>query len=237
MADMKHSHYRVKEFGPNSTKIVFFFTILNTRLWLYWWPIRKLTKNGFKVIAYDYSGRLVLNGDVQKFLDVSHAIQSDVASRIRVYKVSGATDFYAFGSSMGTIFTIMCAANIREISKVVINLTYGSLAEHVWSWRYLRRSKRMLMREGITMERLEEMVTLISPIPNAAKLKGKEVLLYLARRDKVLPSSQSSKFKAALDKANVSYQYHESRWLGHVASIIANLWRWRIYTDFLRAKH
>lgn len=234
MAYMANTAFRVKEFGPRSDRIIFFFTILNTSTWLYWWPIKKLTDQGYRVIAYDYSGKLVLNGDVPKFLHVSDAIQQDVSTRIVQYKQQGARSFYAFGSSMGTIFAITCAARIKDISKVVINLTYGSLAENVWSWWYLTLSKRKLIRQGITMERLEGLLKPISPTQNAGKLAGKEVLLYLSRRDRVLPNSQSGKFKAALDAAHVKYHYHENKYLGHVASIVMNLWRWRTYVDFLK---
>jgi pimeloyl-ACP methyl ester carboxylesterase len=227
--------FRVKEFGPQSEKVIFFFTILNTRIWLYWWPIRVLTRGGYRVVAYDYSSSLVLNGDVARFLAVSDAIQADLQARMLAYKEVGTRSFYAFGSSMGTIFAIVGAANIQEISKVVLNLTYGSLAETVWSWWYLRRTKQEFMRRGISMRELEQLLVPVSPIPNAKKLKGTDVLLYLSKRDKVLLFAQSSRFKAALDEAGVRYTYYENRYLGHISSVVVNFWRRQRYMDFFDA--
>ena len=31
------------------------------------WPIRKLVRHGYRVVAYDYSSKLVLKGDVKSF--------------------------------------------------------------------------------------------------------------------------------------------------------------------------
>jgi hypothetical protein len=224
--------FRVKEFGTG-TKVVFFFTILHSRIWLYRWPISKLVQHGFTVVAYDYKGNLVLEGNVGEFVKVSKKIADDVRERIIAYKHHGYTRFYSFGSSVGTIFAIYCAANIKDITKVVINTTYGSLAENVWTWKYLTRTKNKIIKSGLTMEKLEDLLTEISPIPNAKKLKGKAVLLYLAKHDEVLKFSQSNQFKQALEEADVHYIYYENRLLGHIPSIISNLIRWKRYINFL----
>jgi esterase/lipase len=230
---MKHNAFRVIEFGSGNKSVVFFFTILHSKIWLYRWPIKKLVQHGFTVVAYDYSGKLVLDGDIEKFITVTKEIEADVKKRIADYKEQAYKNFYCFGSSMGTILAIYCAANIKDLTKVIINTTYGSLAENVWTWRYLKRTKNKIIKNGLTMEKLETLLTEISPIPNAKKLKGKKVLLYLARHDEVLPFSQASKFKKALDEATVTYLYYENRSLKHIPSIIANLLRWKIYINFL----
>jgi hypothetical protein len=128
---------------------------------------------------------------------------------------------------MGTIFAIDAAAKNPGIVKVVVNLTYGSVADNVWTWWYLRFAKRRFQRLGVKMQDLERQLGSISPIPNASRLKSKAVLLYLSRRDRVLRYGQSRQFKDALDAAKVDYQYIENRHLGHIASIAVNLWRWR----------
>lgn len=41
--------------------------------------------------------------------------------------------FHSFGISFGTVFAMRAAPDISGINKIVINLTYGSLADNVWT--------------------------------------------------------------------------------------------------------
>lgn len=233
---MAAKQYRVTEFGAGNPKLMFFFCGMATRIWLYRGPVRRLVKVGYHVIAYDFDPWIVRDGDVNNFLQVGEQVNADTKQQIRRAKREGVRVFHAFGTSMGTLFAIKLAAENAEVSKVIINLTYGSVAENVWTWRYLRKLKQRCVAQGYTMKSLDKALAPISPIPNAPKLKGKKVLLYLPRRDKILRFEQSIQFREALLAAGVEHTYRENKYFGHIISGFINFLHPRIYIEFLAEK-
>src|SRR6266536_3160502 len=137
---------RVKEFGWTNHKLIFFFAGMGTRIWLHRGPISRLVQHGYHVVAYDFDPLIVRNGDADNFLAVAEAITNDVKNRVDAAKARGVDVIHAFGVSMGTLLAIKCAAEIPEISKVVINLTYGSVAENVWTWWFIKPAKERAIK-------------------------------------------------------------------------------------------
>jgi dipeptidyl aminopeptidase/acylaminoacyl peptidase len=134
---------------------------------------------------------------------------------------------------MGTLFAIKCTTEFPQINKLVINMTYGSIAENIWTWNFIKSTKARAIKEGYTLKSLDKKLEPISPIPNAPKLKGKRVLLYLSKNDKVLLYEQSLQFKRALDKAGVDYVYVENKHFGHIISGYNNFRKYKVWLDFL----
>ena len=232
---MVNKQFRVKEFGADKKKVIFFFAGMGTRIGLYRGSISKFVKNGYHVVAYDFDPLIVRNGDADNFIAVAEDATKDVREHVTQAKAAGIKVFHTFGVSMGTLLAIKCAAEMPEISKVVINLTYGSVAENVWTWWFIKPAKKRAIEQGYTMTALDKKLEPISPIPNAPKLKGKSVLLYLSKRDKILLFKQSSQFREALDEAGVDYEYYENRYVGHIATGFVNFLRPKRYLDFLNS--
>jgi len=225
--------FTVQEFGENNSKVLFHFAGMGTRTRLYKGPIGRFVQNGYRVIAYDFDPLIVRNGDVQTFLKVGAEVSADVAKQVAALKTKGVQNFAAYGVSMGTLMAIKCAAEVSEIKKVVVNLTYGSVAENIWTWWFIRPAKKRAIEQGYNLKALDDALAPISPIPHATKLKGKRVLLYLAKRDKVLLYNQSQQFKEALDREGVDYDYVENKYFGHVISGFINYNRPQKYLSFL----
>jgi dipeptidyl aminopeptidase/acylaminoacyl peptidase len=136
---------------------------------------------------------------------------------------------------MGTILAIKTAAELPEITRTIIMLTYGSIAENIWTWWFIHPAKRRAIRQGYTMESLDKKLAPISPIPNAPKLKGKKILLYIAFRDKILVYKQSHQFQEALDRAGVDYQLVENTKHGHNLSAYENFRQHSHWLTFLNS--
>ena len=234
---MKNSNsksFSFRSFGKAGNPVIFLYTAFRTRYWLYYPTIRKLVKEGYYVVVYDFNPTLVFKGEVSDLLNLANDILKNTKNQVEEFKKDGVKKFFAFGVSMGTIMGLRAAIEIPEIKKVVVNLTYGSLADTIWTQKVLGKIKKRFQKSGITKEKLELLLEPISPLSMARKLKGKKVLLYLSKKDKVILFSQSSEFKKALEEAKVDYVYRENQKFGHIISGFLNNARARTYLDFLK---
>ncbi len=225
--------FSYKSFGSVTDKVVFFFTSLGSKYWLYLPVIYTYVRAGYHVVVYDTSPGIIFDENIFRFLETGEKIARSVQDQVKNMRKKGVKVFVTHGNSMGTLYAVRSAVETPEITKVIINLTYGSLADNIWSWIVMRNIKKRLQRAGITKEQVDEILKPISPIPMAAKLKGKKVLLYLAKNDTLMLYKQSLQFKEALDKAKVDYVYIENPYFGHNTNMIINNFRSKVYLDFL----
>lgn len=238
MSTQKHlpklSRFNQKVFGAQNKRVVFFFAGMGTRTWLYTFTIRRLVRHGYKVVAYDFAPGVVKNGDADNFLQVAERVSQSVKRHIATFQSVGDESFAAFGVSMGTLMAIKVAGENTAIRKVIINMTYGSVAENVWTWKFVESTKRKSIEQGYTMETLDRKLVPVSPIPNAEKLKDKDVLLYLSTKDKILVFEQSRQFKDALDRHGVDYMYIQNDKHGHIIGGYQHMRNHAVWLDFLQ---
>lgn len=208
-------NYRVQERPVASDKCVIVFTAMGTRIGLYEIFIQRMNRKGYSCIMYDYPLRMVLDSRPAEWEEIYTELVQDAKNRIRIYKQKGHKNFYAYGISMGTLWSAKLARETPEISHVVINLTYGDLATNLWTYRGVKKIKATLEREGQTLESTRGIVAFADPIVNAPKLKGKKVLLYLSRTDRVQVYDQTKHTLAAFKEAELDLQYIENKYLGH----------------------
>lgn len=237
MSTQKHlpklSRFNEKIFGTHNKRVVFFFAGMGTRTWLYTFTIRRLVRHGYKVVAYDFAPGVVKNGDAGNFLEVAERVSQSVRRHIQTFQSTGSTSFAVFGVSMGTLMAIKVAGENEAITKVIINMTYGSVAENVWTWKFVESTKRKSIEQGYTMETLDRKLAPVSPIPNAEYLKGKDVLLYLSTKDKILVFEQSRQFKDALDRHGVNYTYIQNDKRGHIIGGYQHMHNHAVWLGFL----
>lgn len=219
----KLGKFNEKIFGAHNKRVVFFFAGMGTRTWLYSLSIRRLVKHDYKVVAYDFAAGIVKNGDADNLLDVINRVSRSVKRHIETFQKAGDVSFAVFGVSMGTLMAIKVAGENDAIKKVVINLTYGSVAENIWTWKLMESARGRSIEQGYSMETLDQKLAPVSPIPNAVRLKGKDVLLYLSRKDKILLFEQSRQFKDALDHHAVNYTYVQNDKRGHIIAGYQNM--------------
>lgn len=230
----KKSYYSFRIFGKPQSKVIFLFAALGHSYCFYYLTILFYNFAGYRVIAYDASPKIIFDHNLFKFMDTGFAIVENVKKQVAVMKKQGVKKFYTHGNSMGTLYAMRSAIDIPEIDKVIINHTYGRLADNLWSWFVLRGVKNDIVKAGINKEQVENILKPLSPTTMAPLLKGKKLLLYLSKRDKVMLHDQSIQFKNALDRAGVDYVYIEHQWFGHNINIMINNLRPKIYLDFLK---
>lgn len=215
--------FRVRENIVKSDKVIFLFTAMGTRIGLYRLFISLLNRRGYSCVVYDYPLRLVHDAKETEWQGLFAEVISDAQSRIAQYKKQGYKHFYAYGVSMGTLFAHKFARDTADITHVVLNLTYGDVADNLWTYRGVRKTMKNLTAQGHTRESARSVVAFIDPIVNAPKLKGKKVLLYLSRTDKVIAYKQTKYTLQAFHQAGLQLDYVENRYLGHYAGAAKNM--------------
>lgn len=228
-------NFRVLERRVAGEKCIVVFTAMGTRIGLYEIFIKRMNLNGYSCIIYDYPLRMVLEAKPSEWETIYTDLVQDAKDRIAKYKQENYKKFYAYGISMGTLWSAKLARETPEISHVVINLTYGDLATNLWTYRGVRKVKATLESEGHTLESTRQIVAFADPIVNASKLKGKKILLYLSKTDRVQPYDQTKHTLAAFEKADLDFHYIENKYLGHFIGGTKNMLGVKKLIEFLES--
>lgn len=231
--------YRVKVYGKRSNKVIFLFCPFGSRRWQLLFPFLPLNRmllHGYQVVCYDFNTVHVTTSP-QKSIAVLEDVRKDVHERVRVYKAKGVTQFSCFGASMGTLFASFCAAHTPEVKKVVLNLPYGDIAEHVSTFPgmlFLPKSRvRKFVDAAGGEKEFRKLVDPYSPIGYADRLSKKRILLYLATQDRVLEYKVSVKLKQALEQLGTNVTTVENKKLSHYLAASLNHYKGSIYMNFL----
>lgn len=233
MAIEKKKYCRVFEKPVAGDKVMFVFTAMGTRIGLYSLFVSVLNRLGYSCVMYDYPLRVVHDANNDEWQGLFKEVVGDAQTKIEKYKKSGATHFYAYGISMGTLFAHKLGCETADISHVVLNLTYGDVASNLWTYRGVRKTRTNLIAQGHTQESARSVVAFVDPIVNAPKLKGKKVLLYLSRKDRVIVYDQSQHTLKAFKEAQIDMEYVENKYLGHFLGASKNMMDMKRLTKFL----
>lgn len=229
--------YYVKEFGPHSDKIIFFFCPFGVSIWSFnlpGMPIWRLRRSGYNVVAYSYDVSIATKS-VKFTIDSIELILSDADSRLRAFK-RGA-NISCFGSSMGSLIAFNFAARHANVKKVVLNLSYSDIIDHLLAFPETRTFTKELTNSYLasagSRSRLKEEFSPYSPINLVDKFRSKKVLLYLCRNDRLLKFQHTSNIRRALKNSGIETEYSENKVGGHTFAVILNSLLYRRYLQFL----
>lgn len=128
----------------------------------------------------------------------------------------------------------MVANESKDISKLILNTAGSDPAENVWVSKITNgKFKSEIINKGYTLEKLQKAWRTITPINNIDNLKDKKILVYLSKKDKIIPFSIGMKFIQELDKRNYDYQLIVNTKLGHLQTAMFNSFRATVYLKFL----
>ena len=217
--------FRVKEYPVKSAspRVVVVFTAMGTKIGLYRLFVKLMKAKGYSCLVYDYPLKLLFEPKLQEWEQFYIDIVADAQERIHQLANADNASFYAYGVSMGTLIANKFARETKEVKHLILNLTYGVVAQNIWTWKGVKKAKAGLMKQGVDQTALRESIKYADPITNASKLKGKKVLLYLTRNDKVLVYDQTKYTKKAFEEAELDLKYVENKYLGHYFSGTKNL--------------
>lgn len=218
-------NFRKKIFGSNNKKVVFLLVGWKSKIWRYYLVILVLLLNGFDCVAYEYDLD-ILSPNVKKTASSFDNVSEDIFKTINEFKEKGYEDIALFGTSLGTLLSMIVANKTKHVKKIILNLTAASLAETVWSWDFIDKQK-------ITLTSLNKSWKKLSPINNINNVLGKQFLIYLAKNDEVIPYSQGIKLTDELKNKKIKYELVINKYGNHVLAGFLNLLRYKKYIDFL----
>lgn len=210
-----HARYRVQENLIESEKVIFIFTAFGTKTGIYRPFVKALNKRGYSCIIYDYPTTIVQDAQLAEWHNFYEDVLKDIKSRISKLLESNYTDFFAHGTSMGTLMAGLVSRNCPQVTHTVFNLPYGDLAYSIYTVRPARIAKEKLLLQGISQEQFADAFAYIDPLKTASGFKNKKVLLYISKPDKVLDYRDTQRTRIALEKAGAQLTYIENKRFGH----------------------
>jgi len=230
--------YRVKIYGKPTKGVVLFFCPFGVRRWQFLLPhlpISSLVNAGFEVICYDFNTFKVTTSPSES-RRILHDVLQDVQHKVDDSKNHGIGNISVFGASLGSLFAAYCAANITDVNKVILNLTYGDIVDHILDMPGMlflpKRRLNNYVALGGGEEKLRKFFAGYSPLDNISALRKKKILLYLSKKDKVLQYTNSVRLKKALE-VSANLQYIENRTFGHYWAATYNHFNRKVYIEFL----
>lgn len=227
--------YYTREFGRKNQPVVLILAGWKTRLWMYWPVARILALRGYYPIVYAYDDE-VFSPNPARTLKSITAIADVILLRISELKNQGHKDFSIFSFSLGTLIGLMVANNSPDVSKVILNLVGTGPAETVWSWDKLYPDfEQKLHNQHLTLDNLSKIWAPIAPVNNISRLRGKKLLIYLTKRDKVIPYDHGLELVGQIKTAGYDYRLITNHHLVHAHAGVYNFANMRTYLDFLRS--
>ena len=229
--------FRVSHYGDDLRPAIFLFCPFGVPAWqlnLRGLPIWRFRRAGYQVIAYSYRAS-VLTVSAELTMQNFNAIMDDALNRLN--NLTKDVPVYAFGSSMGTVLAMNFASRSPRVTKIVLNLSYFNIAEHILHLPPLPRLSAGRLSSYVAdaggPDGLHHTFDLYSPDHLAGDMDDRDILLYLSRNDRVLQYRHTRKLRAKLVEAGARVKYVETAGLGHYFAALSNHLRASTYMEFL----
>lgn len=225
----------VSEKGKHNKKVIFLLAGWQNKLWMFGLFSNILAGNGYYCIAYAYDIDIVAP-DTKKTNENVLEIRNNILDRISQLKKEGHSDFSIFGTSLGSLISILVANKSSDISKVILNTTGIDIAETIWSWDKVKiYFKKALIKQNFTLEKLIDVWKPITPFNNIDNLHGKKILVYLAKKDEMIPYSLGQRLVEQLQSNKYDVKVITNNYFGHTLTGTWNLLNAKVYLKFLNS--
>jgi predicted esterase len=181
-------------------------------------------------IFYDFSPD-ILTSHPEDLLENFRRLRQDAALLIKKLKKENYQEFYLFGTSIGAHIAMYLSNYIPEVRKVILNMIGSSCSEAVWYGMATRKIKKEMQERGITLEKLKELWQEIEPKNNIPKRRNIQYLIFISKKEKVIPFWLCQEFIEKLEKENAII--YINKYFGHTVSGFINALRLKKIKEFL----
>jgi hypothetical protein len=232
--------YSVRRFPNKNKKVIFILGGWGNSLVLYLPLIKLFNSYGYYCIFYSFK-KSCFTWEVVNTVNNFKTIKASVLNEITRLKKENYSSFSIFGTSLGSALAIFIANSSKDIARIILNLVGDDIAEIAWSWNVNRlwrlrfaSFKKELIKKNMTRKKVKEIWQEIAPINNLTNFKNKKILVYLAKKDKIIPYGCGQKLIKEFKDRKLSFILCENNFFGHLSSAIYNLIRFNIYLNFLK---
>lgn len=188
--------------APRAT--LFFISSFKTKVWVYQLVIRKLVGFGFRVHAYDYTWKPLLDSYPHEWLKFSSHIKEDIKSKVYNEKnISTERRFGVIGVSVGAAIGLHAAKLIPEIERIMLVTTYGSIAQHIWEHPLLEDMRGKCQLAQMDYRFTRRVLGYFEPTERLDLIGGRKILLFVNRNDPVIPFSNTEVFITEAKKMRI----------------------------------
>jgi hypothetical protein len=215
--------FRREEFGAVSraSPVIFFICPYGTSIPTVRWAIRRLGRDGFRVVAYEATTAVFMDGDPEILPGLIASVRADIKAQIARLRSEGVTEFGFFGSSLGSFIFYNCVGDaVPELRWGVFN-TGGDIAQGVWR---LDGARRQHVTRGWSLDRLEAAWARVQ-YPEFGHLDGCRFVFVSSRRDKIAPLDHIEPYLGPMRRAGAQVSVLEVPAVGHFTTIAAGLWQ------------
>jgi hypothetical protein len=220
---MPNSLYQRAEFEtPQQTAAAIIFVCpFGTSIQRVHFAIRRLCRDGYRVVAYQTTSAVFMDGDPAILPELISQVREDIRAWIAKLKSQDVTDFGFFGSSLGSFILYNCIGHeIPELRWGVFN-TGGNIARGLWR---IPAAKQRHVEQGWSLPQLEEEWAGLQ-WPDFGRLDGCRYVFVSSRRDTVAPLNNISPYLALMRRAGAEVSVHEVPAIGHITTVIMGLWK------------
>lgn len=221
--------FQTKTYGKDNKKVVLVFTGWSNPQILFWFLGKVLESYGFKAIVYTYSPS-ILSPNPEQTQKNFRRVVDDAKKRVTSLPKKEQKNLAVFGTSLGSAFAFMLASELPTVKKVIANLIGADLAEIVWSWENMQKK----LKKKITKEQLQDLWFDLNPINNMETFSNKQLLLYAAEHDEIIPFAEAKKLIGRCKEDHLEYEAIINSRHHHLASATINILRFQTYIDFLQ---
>ena len=229
---MNRDFFEKKTYGKQNKRIIFLLGGWASKQWMYW-PVSRLFEcAGFRCITYTF-GTKFLTPNIPKTVTRIQLVKHSITSSILKLKSKGYKDFSIFGTSLGSLISLLVTDDSIHIRKVIFNTPGIDFAESLWKWdTVFPQFKQELVKRYKTLDALKKEVETINPPKHLKNLRKKDILVYISANDEIVECPEKT-LKKIFKEKKINFKLNVNHSYGHVATSILNLINAPEYLRFL----
>ena len=209
----KTNKYNRKIFDTGNPRAVLVFCCpFGTKIALFRSLIKKLNKDGFTVLAYDFNNKVFFGGEGSYLIDLVNEVLKDMSMEIQKYKDDGFSDIGFFGTSLGAFILYEAISVIPGFKWGVLN-TGGDVAKGIWK---IKRSRRAFIKNGYSLEKLQSEWHDIQYLYFKTDLSNCHIVFIGSDNDPITPLNKIKDFATYIhDQSGASIETIKVKGMGH----------------------
>jgi hypothetical protein len=225
----------VREYGEANKKVIFLFAGWKYRSHMILPVARLFAAHGYRCVVYWYDVGIFSPNHSQTREEILKVCDSALV-RAGELAQQGKEIYAICGASLGSVCAVKVANALPQARKVILNTTGADVAGSVWEWDVSLNKgfKQNLLDQGLDLDKLARSWKAISPIHNIDNFAGKQVLVYLAAKDKITPYRLGQELVAGMREKGAVCEVVLNRHLSHAGANLYNFARPSKYLTFLK---
>lgn len=205
--EMKREGYRKESVNENLEETALIFLGWHTEIY----HMKRLYPNfdGQHKIIYQLPNSII-SSDLEKAEESIEFIINKINEDIEANNINT-----VYGISLGTCPAIYAANHSKSVENLILSLPGDEIADVIWKSWITKHIKRRAERKDLTKEDYDRIFDQYDPVNNLDNLQGKEIYIYVAKSDKVIPYENAMNLIEEMRKRNLNIHVKEVENLGH----------------------